>query len=119
MITFKNGPAAGQKFRMERTPIFLRVTEEKGKFDALNLPEDKPRPDEKLYAYIALDYKGKIHVHASGGGGGWFPIIEYALVPKQPDDEIMRDTKKWRAWVDQAAKTYAAHIETLCNPQPK
>lgn len=47
MTTFIDGPAKGQTLMLRRNPVYLIVTEENGKFDALDQLEDAPKPTEK------------------------------------------------------------------------
>jgi hypothetical protein len=98
MTTFTNGPAKGRHLMLKRTPIFLRVTEAGGKWDALNEPEDTPLPEEKLHAYRLAGMPGQCHVNISGGRGGFFALAEYELVAIQPDDATMRDAAAWSRW---------------------
>lgn len=100
MTKFEDGPAKGQTLMLKRAPIFLRVTDCGGKFDALDQLDDSPRKDEKLHAYIIILEKsrGSCHIRRSGGGGGFYPIAEYRLVVKQPGDTVMRDNDRWTEW---------------------
>jgi len=101
MTTFIDGPAAGQPLMLRRAARFIRVVESDGKWDALDQPEDTPKPDEKIYAYEVRGEVGSCHIQMRGkykGGGGFYPIASYGFVEKQPDDATMRDTAKWRQW---------------------
>jgi len=104
MTGFNDGPAAGQRLMLKRAPYLLRVTEEGGKFDALNELSDEPRPGEKLYAYkMDLSDGGPsfCHIRASKpAASGFYVIARYKLIEPQPPDEVMRDNAKWGHWCD-------------------
>jgi hypothetical protein len=102
MTRFTDGPAKGQALMLRRAARFIRVTEENGKWDALDQLEDKPRPAEKLYAYEAIqetvgyafiDFRGK-----QKGRSGRYAIAVYRIVNPQPTDEQMRSNDAWTAW---------------------
>lgn len=76
----------------------MRVTEEAGKFDALDQPEDAPKVSEKLHAYRIVGTPGWCHINRGGGRGGMYTVATYQFVETQPDDKTMRDTDLWRAW---------------------
>lgn len=98
MTTFIDGPAKGQHFMIRRTPIFVRVTEENGKWDILNDVGDSPRPTETPHAYVLTERPGMCCVRASGGRGGIFQSGVYRHCNPQPDEATMRDEKAWTAW---------------------
>lgn len=105
MTTFVDGPARGQKLSLRRAPIFLRVVEYRMAFDALDQLEDEPKPEESIHLYRIKGKPGGMFVTKRGGGGGYYPIAEYAVVPNPPSDEVLRDKQKWHDWVmKQAAK---------------
>ncbi len=97
MTTFQNGPAAGQRLMLHRAPIFLRVVEAAGKWDALDQLNDNPSVHEKLHAYVLAAKPGMCHIRASKGGG-FYPIAEYRLVEPQPPESEMRYGKIWCDW---------------------
>lgn len=98
MTTFENGPAKGNGLALKSAPLFLRVTEAGGKFDALDLPTDTPRPEGKLHAYVRIGEPGSCHMNFGGGRGGFYTLARYFYVPNQPSDEVMRDASKWQQW---------------------
>lgn len=100
MTTFLDGPAIGKTLMLRRTPIFLRVTEEGGSFDALNSPGDTARPTEKLFAYVMVRHHGSVHLNIAGGKGGVFQRCDYKLIELQPADAEMRDQWTWGEWVE-------------------
>lgn len=106
MTTFQDGPARDQKFMLERSPYFLRVTECRGKWDALDQLDDVPLPAEKLYVYRLVDGPWKVHIRRQGGGGIYSSAI-YRLVEEQPTDAWLRITDAWRSWCAAHAPTKA------------
>jgi len=98
MTKFFNGPAAGQTLMLHRTPIFLRVCEKGGKFDALDQLTDTPEPGETLTVYRVVERTGIVHLNIRGGKGGFFPIAGYQVCEEQPDQTVMRDTRLWQNW---------------------
>lgn len=98
MTRFEDGPAQGQHLMLHRTPMFLRVTEAAGKFDALDQPHDSPLPIETLYAYRTDGPTGHCHVNMGRKGGGFYPMCSYRLCVDQPSDEQMRNPKLWHNW---------------------
>ena len=99
MTRFEDGPAAGQVLSLTRAPIFLRVVlAPDGKVDALDLLEDTPAQDEKLFAYQRVGEAGMMHVRRSGGRGGWYTVADYRLVKDQPAESDMRSNAAWAKW---------------------
>lgn len=98
MTSFVEGPAKGQHLMLKRAAQFIRVVEEAGKWDALDQPEDTPKPTEKIYAYQVHGEVNTCHIRASGGRGGFYPIANYRVVAEQPDDATMRHDGLWTAW---------------------
>jgi len=98
MTSFSDGPAQGQTLMLGRAPIFLRVVEWAGAFDALDQIDDTPEPEETIHVYQRVGEPGRMHVHRSGGKGGWFTVAEYAVLPEQPDEDEVRRTDAWQAW---------------------
>lgn len=100
MTRFKDGPAKGQSLMLKRAVTYLRVVEVGGKWDALDLPEDEPAQNEKVYAYKITGQPGHCHINIRGGRGGFYPIAEYALCAPQPTDAEMRTRSAWCAWCE-------------------
>ncbi len=106
MTTFVDGPAKGKTLMLRRAVVFLRVTvNEAGEIDALDQPEDTPKPSEEwIYAYINTgEREGNVHIRYGGNKkhlSGFYPMAEYRLYSFQPPDEIMRDNAKWREWCE-------------------
>ena len=104
MTTFQDGPAKGKTLMLRRAPAFLRVTQYKKDFDALDLASDFPRDEEILYAYQLAKYVGVAHINRGSRGGGWYPIAEYRMVQPQPEAMFMRSNVEWERWCEAAAK---------------
>lgn len=100
MTRFQDGPAKGQNLMLHRSPKFLRVTEEEGVFDALDEPNDIPRPAEKLYAYERVKNEGMVHINRGRKGGGFYPVSEYRMIANQPSEEVMRSNVAWNDWIN-------------------
>lgn len=97
MTTFQDGPAKGQTLMLQRACYFLRVTESAGVFDALDQLGDEPRQDETIHAYVMVGKHSWVHIRKKGGGG-FFSMAEYRLVPVQPTDAEMRTFEAWSVW---------------------
>lgn len=99
MTTFEDGPAKGQTLMLQRVPKFLRVVvDADGTWDALNQPEDTPKPTETLYAYEMVGEPGWCHLNRGGGRGGFYGIATYKFIAAQPPQETMRDWDQWQKW---------------------
>lgn len=103
MTTFIDGPAKGKTLSLRNAPLYLRVTEENGKFDALDASDDTPRSGERIYAYRRRVYHGTAHIRMSGPGSGFYPICEYELCANQPTDGEARDKQNWIKWCEEKA----------------
>lgn len=99
MTRFLDGPAQGQHFMIRRTPIFVRVTEENGKWDILNDAGDAPRKTETPRAYVLTERPGMVCIRAAKGRGGIFQSGVYRHCDPQPNEATMRDESAWTAWV--------------------
>ena len=98
MTRFLNGPAQGQRLMLRRAPIFLRVVEVGGKWDALDQVEDTPAAGESIHVYRLAAKPCNCHIYKRGGGGGFFTMADYQFVSPQPADLEVRDLAAWRAW---------------------
>jgi hypothetical protein len=98
MTNFLSGPAKGQHLYLKRAPRFLRVTEDGGKFDALDQLEDYPKVTERLFAYEIVGMPGSCHINRSGGRGGFYTVATYKMVEPQPTDVQMRVEADWKKW---------------------
>lgn len=95
MTRFNGGPADGKFLSLRNSVPLLRVTECNGEIDALDMWEDEPRPQEKLFLYRRTAHLGRAHVRRTKGSG-WYAIAEYALAEVQPSDATMRDRSAWQ-----------------------
>ncbi len=102
MAVFVDGPASGVALALRLAPPLLRAVQTAGgSWDALDQPGDTPAPGEGVWAYrrsgpitrAHLCYRGKLR-----GLSGWYEDARYAVVVPQPDDEVLRDEGRWRAW---------------------
>ncbi len=103
MTTFEDGPAKDKILSLARAPVFLRVTEKDGKFDALDQVEDTPRPGEFMHVYKLVSYDGGAFVDGRDKKtgkrtGGYMVIARYKLYSEQPSQDTLGDTKKWQEW---------------------
>lgn len=106
MTTFEDGPAHKKPLLLQRSPLFLRVTESPdGKWDGLDQVEDTPNPEETLHAYRRDIVAGMVHLYFGGGKGGWYRMVSYRFVDPQPPDEDMRTNERWQAWCTRSSKT--------------
>lgn len=91
---------------LQRAPIFLRlVVDATGTVDALDQPDDSPKPDEKIYTFVRVGDFGTVHVDRTVEGrrvGEWYKSAEYTCHSEQPPDEVMRDTGRWQEWTKAA-----------------
>lgn len=109
MISFIDGPAKGQTLMLQRAPLFLRVTEKGsdmfgngGTWDGLDQPTDEPRSDEKLHVYHLTDKPSMVHINRGGAskGSGFYAYAAYKLFTNPPRDEVVRENREWRMWVE-------------------
>ena len=89
---------------LDSAPLLLRVVcSPRGRWDALNAPDDTPRPLEQVYCYGRLTASPDL-VFLDGshpGGGRWGQRIvaaDYAVWPDPPPLSTLRDDDAWRAW---------------------
>ena len=83
---------------LKRAAYFIRVVEDGGIFDALDLPEDTPKLTERIYAYRIVSSPGYCHMNFGRGRGWSGPVAEYSFIDPQPGDEQMRTNKAWSEW---------------------
>jgi hypothetical protein len=96
---FVDGPASGTVLQLRRAPVLLRVVRgHAGEWDALDQLEDVPRADETLVVYRRVGRPSRCHINAGRGRSGWYAIAEYRVVADQPTEDVVRDTRRWRAW---------------------
>lgn len=104
MIRFKDGPAVHAELDLQRIPVLLRVViNHKGEVDALDMAEDRAKPQENIFAY-RLESGGRFQGfidYVKGGrrcGGRLYSDAVYALSPIQPPDPVMRHNEAWAKW---------------------
>lgn len=102
MVSFADGPVAGQTLALRRAPIYLRavVDETDGSVNALDQLDDTPGPSERVHVYRRVSYGGPVHVCDRGRGqgrSGWYVIARYEHMP-EVDGEALRLTEAWWDW---------------------
>lgn len=104
MTKFLNGPASGVVLGLRRAPKYLRVVRDRfaveSKWDALDQLTDRPEPNEEVFAYRLVEYRGHAHICRRPTGGGYFAMAEYAYVELQPPVDVLRNTAKWQQWAE-------------------
>jgi hypothetical protein len=106
MTTFENGPAAGVVLMLKHSPALLRVVQSpSGEWDALDLPNDEPRPREEIFVYRLCSTPRSVHVRMSGRASGYYQLASYRLWEgEQPGEAILRDSVAWQAWCEENEK---------------
>ena len=81
-----DGPAAGVRLTLTRTPKLLRITQNGPCFRALDQLNDDTEPTELIYVYQRT--------------GPRLPVTTatYQLLTPQPFDNQIRETEDWREW---------------------
>jgi hypothetical protein len=131
---FIDGPAEGVKLSLSRAPKYLRVVMKNiicgrgvSKWDALDKLDDKPDPNETIYAYCmtktGITGRGFVDGRDPKTGKRWghsFESANYEFVPDQPPDEVLRDNVKWAEWVHatHAQKSTAPAAASPVEPPP-
>ncbi|RJP48772.1 MAG: hypothetical protein C4586_08655 [Anaerolineaceae bacterium] len=111
MTHFEDGPAKGETLMLKRSPIFLRVVEVNGQWDALDQLDDEPAPHEKIYAYERIGEPGMVHINAGRkGNSGWYPMAAYRFITDQPTDSAMLDSEAWRQWCRNRVKPKSTEV---------
>lgn len=104
MTSFIDGPAKDQVLTLKRTPIFLRVVDDCGTWDALDQLDDTPTLTETLHAYRLKKDMGHVFVDGTDKRGrrtGYSArIASYEYVQPQPDQQTMRNPAQWQAWCE-------------------
>lgn len=105
MITFLDGPA-DKVLQLRRAPLYLRVViDASGEVDALDQLDDKPKANEKSFAYKRKGPAGSYHLLVRGEHsrtcGGWWASGNYEVCDPQPSEDVMRDNAQWREWATQ------------------
>lgn len=110
MISFLDGPAAGESLALHRAPKLLRVVRtRKGEWDALDQLDDEPKPSEQIFVYRRRDDLpiSRLHLLCGRGrnsGSGWYWTASYSVLEVQPGEHDTRTTAAWQAWATQHAE---------------
>lgn len=92
---------------IRRAPVLLRVVYGPEGIDTLDQLEDTIRPGETAYVYRLTEPAASAFVDGRDPKtgrrtGGHRYIGKYELLPNQPDQSILVDNEKWRAWCQTA-----------------
>lgn len=102
MTKFTDGPAAGCCLNLGRSPVFLRVVEHDGKFDALDQLDDMPGDHESITVYRKVSDDGTVHIDGRDKKGkrfgAWYQCATYAIYGNQPEDKTARTPALWMSW---------------------
>ena len=103
MVTFLDGPAAGQSLHLARTPILLRVTHDPqaDRWDALDQLEDQPTESERIYVYELATEPSRVFVdYRDGRGRRGMSMLHasYRLVRSCPPPTEMQARHGWFEW---------------------
>lgn len=101
MVSFINGPAAGQILAIRRAPLLLRVVHNGTDWDALDHPADTPSPNETIHVYERVGEASSAHVCSRSRGrslSGWYAVATYRHFPEQPPDADVRTLAAWDRW---------------------
>lgn len=104
MTRFIDGPARGKHLMLRRRVRFLRVViSSTGEIDALDIPEDTPKPTETIHVYEADGEGGMCHVNMGRNRGGFYALQNYKFVCTPLDAEV-RDNRLWVEWCEMRAQ---------------
>lgn len=96
MLELKDGPCEGVYY-CKRAPYRLRaVVNGQGEKDVLDLVDDTPADDEKVYIYRLEGEPGWMHIHGTKIHG-FYATGTYFHMP-EVDGEALRDNAKWQEW---------------------
>lgn len=104
MVSCADGPARGERLRIKRAPILLRVVHSHARgWDALDEIGDTPTPDETIYVYVLQGEPSVCFVDGRDPKTGrrcgeMRRVGTYAVAAEQPDGSTLRDTAAWRSW---------------------
>jgi hypothetical protein len=105
VISFLDGPAAGQTLALRSAPPFLRVVEKRtlvdSEWDALDQPGDVAHEDELVHVYRRVGEASWafLDFRPSRGRSGRYAIAEYEHMPIAT--ERLRDNGPWSVWLAQ------------------
>jgi threonine dehydrogenase-like Zn-dependent dehydrogenase len=103
---FADGPASGAALTLARVPRLLRVViDAAGEVDALDQPEDRPHPDERVCVYAIRQMTRCIvccRQRRNGHRCSRSTIVQYQHHPgPTPGNHVLRDTAAWAEWMKQ------------------
>lgn len=83
-------------------PVMLRVVRDaEGNWDALNEPDDTPKPQEQVFVYRLNSIPRTGHASCRPRSKSfWWSAADYVYHDVQPDRAVLADTERWRAWCD-------------------
>ena len=102
MITFADGPALGEILELQRTPVMLRVVENRltGEWDALDQLDDVADAAEAIHVYRLAGEVAHGHICCSPRRNSrWFTIAQYKYLGAVDDDHV-RDNAAWTSWCE-------------------
>lgn len=117
MVTFDDGPAAGARLSLQRSPLLLRIVQNaKDQIDALDQLDDVPESDERIAVYLLVRNDGNAFIDGRDPKTGKRfgrreAMASYELYDPQPTDEQARDPKKWHDWC-------ATQVEAVAKKRP-
>lgn len=101
MVEFIDGPAQGETLVLRNSPVMLRVVRSsRGNWDALDYPDDEPRPQERVFVYRLVGQPGRYHVKATKKSeSGFCADAKYTYhYPPPSDDYEVRTKDGWDRW---------------------
>lgn len=102
IVSFNNGPCEGS-LQCTRAPKYLRATlGPRGKPDVLDLLEDTPNPDERVYVYEWAKEPTSAFICGRGRGRhSGLTVIAYYRYRDDVDAEALAlwSNTAWRRWV--------------------
>lgn len=104
MVEFLDGPAAGRSLALRRAPHFLRVViGPNDTLDALDQPEDYPRFQETIHAYVIESGSWSLVFVRPGGR---YEMGRYRHLDGVPHEAMITRTA-WIAWLTEHANEAA------------
>jgi len=98
------GTTKGPSLPLDRNPLplylrFVMVGSCWETLDALDQLDDTPKDSEYVVVALRRGDIGRMHVYGNKKLTGWYNTITYDLIQPQPEQDTLRDTEHWRAWV--------------------
>ena len=98
------GTTKGPSLRLNRNPLplylrFVMVGTCWETLDALDQLDDTPKDSERVVVAEKRGDIGRMHAFGNKKVTGWYDTITYDLIQPQPEQDTLRDTERWRAWV--------------------